>query len=204
MHGFEIVRRFEREVAHWAGASYGIAVESCSAAIFLSCLCVMKGLGHSMSVLIPKHTYPSVPAAIIHAGFKVQFSGESWEGAYELEPLNIWDSALRLQPGMYMKDSLYCISFHSKKHLPIGRGGMILTDCFIEREWLRRARFDGRPEWPLMQGRITMVGWNMYMQPEQAARGLELFAKIKNRPPLPDLPVEEQGYPDLSKVECYR
>lgn len=207
MHGFEVVSTFEETVARWAGADYGVAVESCSAALFLSCLYSSKFVSLGQYVHIPKYTYPSVPAAIIHAGMRVEFTDEKWKGSYELYPLNVWDSALRFRPNMHAElneGSLNCISFHSKKHLPIGRGGMILTDDKEAVKWLKRMRFDGRDEAPLDSADITMCGWNFYMQPEQAARGLELFAKIKLRPPLPDLPVEEQGYPDLSKVECYR
>ena len=55
----------------------------------------------------------------------------------------------------------------------------------------------------LSEDNIKMVGWNMYMTPEQAARGLMLFDLIKNKD-LPDLDSTKQGYPDLSKIEAYK
>ena len=66
-----------------------------------------------------------------------------------------------------------------------------------------KARFDGRSECPLTEDTIEMVGWNMYMTPEQASRGLVLFEALRHKE-LPDLPVKDQGYPDLSTIEVYR
>ena len=95
------------------------------------------------------------------------------------------------------------MSFHAKKLLPIGRGGAILCDNLAAMRWLRLARFDGREECDLsQQERYEVIGHNAYMTPEQAARGLLLFASIKHRE-LPDLKVEDQHYPDLSKSAIY-
>jgi len=196
---YEIVRRFEERIAEYAGARYGVAVESCTAALFLCCkyLEVEK-------VEIPKHTYPGVACSIINAGGKIQFDNCVWtHGYYQLCPYQIYDSALSFFRGMYIPGSLYCLSFHAKKHLPIGRGGMILTDSELAATWLRKARFDGRNECALKDDNIDMVGWNMYLTPEAAARGLMLFDAIKDRD-LPDLKVEDQGYPDLSLIKAYR
>lgn len=190
---FRIVRDFEAEIADWAGAKYGVAVESCSAAIFLACL-----YRRVRETTIPRRTYPSVPCAIIHAGGSVHYHDDPWEGLYELQPWRIWDGALRFRQGMYA-GGLHCLSFHVKKHLKIGRGGMILSDDLVAVRWLRRARFDGRDECDLSeQDRFTMLGWNMYMTPEQAARGLLLFRFLQHHD-LPDLSVAAQGYPDLSQ-----
>jgi dTDP-4-amino-4,6-dideoxygalactose transaminase len=194
---YKVVAEFERAMAEYAGSKYAVAVESCSAAIFLSCL-----YRKVEEVEIPARTYPSVPCAIIHAGGRVRFSDELWQGMYELKPYQIWDGALRIRRGMYA-GGLHCLSFHAKKLLPIGRGGMILTNNPQADQWLRLARFDGREETDLSrQAEFSMLGWNMYMQPEQAARGLLLFASLKHKYLL-DLNVEAQGYPDLSRSKIY-
>jgi dTDP-4-amino-4,6-dideoxygalactose transaminase len=100
---------------------------------------------------------------------------------------------------MYIDGSFCCLSFHSKKQLPIGRGGMILTDNLEAVEWFKMARFDGRHECALKDDTYGMIGWNCYMTPEQAARGLTLLNLIpKNNP---DMPYED--YPDLSLYEMY-
>lgn len=196
---YRVVKEFERQIAEYSGSRYAVAVESCSAAIFLCCA-YLDLVGQE--VTIPSRTYPSVPAAIIHAGGRVCFDPEPWSGVYQLKPLDITDGALRFCRGMY-KGGLHCLSFHAKKLLPIGRGGMILTDDKLAAEWLRLARFDGREECDLsMQGEWRVVGWNMYMAPEQAARGLLLFASAQHRE-MQDLEVEKQGYPDLSKGSIY-
>lgn len=197
---YKIVEDFEKTIAEYAGSKYAVAVESGSAALFLCCL-LRLNMSSSKDVIIPKFTYPSVPAGIIHAGGRVIFSDSKWSGLYRLAPFNIWDGALSFHKGMYQGGD-HCLSFHSKKLLPIGRGGMILTDSKVDYEWFKLMRFDGREPAPLAENTIKLVGYNMYMTPEQAARGLQLFDMIKTKD-LPDLKVEDQGYVDLSKLGIY-
>lgn len=199
MNPYLVVTDFEETIAAYAGSKYAVAVESCTAALFLSLMYVNV---KDKEVFIPKHTYPSVPCQIIHAGGKVKFTDEEWEGIYQLGDTNVWDGAIRFKRGMY-QGGFHCLSFHIKKHLPIGRGGMILTDDLAARDWFRKARFDGRNPVPLLQDNFTMLGWNCYMQPDQAAKGLQLFQMIEHKN-LPDLDVKEQGYPDLSKFPIYQ
>jgi len=205
MNPYEVVSSFEKTVAEWCGAKYGVAVESCTAAIFLSLMYRKSCISGITYIDCPCRTYPSIPCSIIHAGYKVSFLDYDWSGEYELSPLNIWDSALRFKRGMY-KNGLQCLSFHVKKHLPIGRGGMILTNSKVAYEWLKKARFDGREPVPLSEDNFTMLGWNFYMQPADAARGIQLFEVMKQRYPdgMEDLKVEEQGYPDLSIYPIYQ
>ena len=201
---YKVVEMFEEAIAQYCGSKYAVAVESCTAAIFLS-LMYIKHTHESWYgpiIEIPKNTYPGVPCSIIHAGFKVRFSKNEWAGEYELSPLNIWDAALRFRKGMY-HDGLQCISFHIKKLLPIGRGGAILTDDFEAVKWLRKARFDGRNPVPLLENNFDMLGWNLYMNPPDAARGLQLLQTLGDRE-LEDLEVEKQGYPDLSTFKIYQ
>ena len=202
-----VVEEFEERIAEWAGSKYAVAVESGTAAIFLS-LMFRKwefehlGIPFRHEVIIPSYTYPSVPCSIIHAGGKVVFEDKEWEGEYELNDLDIWDSALRFKKSMY-HGGLQCLSFHIKKHLPIGRGGMILTDSITAFEWLRKARFDGRNPVPLLEDNFTMLGYNMYMEPAQAARGIQLFEVLRDKD-LPDLDMNRQGYANLSKFDIFK
>lgn len=151
------------------------------------------------TVTIPARTYISVPAAILHAGGQVDFADIAWTGTYRLEPYPIVDSALRMRRGMY-QGGLHCVSFHARKLLPIGRGGMVLTDDPQSVDWLRRARFDGRDgSVPFLADPVSMLGWNAYLTPEQAARGLQLLEAIGDG--RPDLtPV----YPDLRTMPVFR
>ena len=187
-----VIRQFERTIAKYCSAPYGIAVESCSAALFLCCLyCKVK------EVTIPKRTYFSIPFSIIHAGGKVRFSNLHWKGAYQLKPYPIIDSAVRLKMNMFKLGFFHCLSFQYSKHLPIGRGGMILTDNKKAAEWFRLVRADGRAEVVKEQDYVELIGYNYYMTPEQAARGLSLFYwRIYNRKNLPDIKMK---YADLTK-----
>lgn len=187
-----VIRQFEKTIAKYCAAPYAIAVESCSAALFLCCLyCKVK------EVTIPRFTYFSVPFSIIHAGGKVKFSNLQWKGSYQLKPYQIIDSAIRFKKNMYKNGFFYCLSFHYSKHIPIGRGGMILTDNEKAMKWFRIMRNDGRREIPKEKDRVKLIGWNFYMTPEQAARGISLFYwRIFDKKNLPDI---DMKYVDLSK-----
>jgi len=195
---YQVVRDFEKAMADFTSAPYAVAVESCSAALFLSCLyCKVKDV---TEVVIPKYTYPSVPASIINAGGRVAFKIIDWQktGHYELGNTAIMDSAKCLGKGMYIRGRFICLSFHGKKILPIGRGGMILTDDKRASDWFKFARFDGRHEKPLVIDNLAMAGWNMYMTPDQAARGLEYFQWLPEKTVSPPDP-----YQDLSRYKFY-
>jgi len=191
-----VIRQFEKTIAKHCGAPYGIAVESCSAALFLSCLY------HKVKqVIIPKLTYFSVPFSIIHAGGTIKYIDMEWSGAYQLIPYPIIDSAVRFRKNMYDPGTFCCLSFHYSKHIPIGRGGMILTDDKKAARWFRLMRQDGRREIPKEKDHVTMAGWNMYMIPEQASRGLSLFS---NLPEINHDCGSWLAYPDLSKQEIFK
>ena len=189
-----IVRKFEEEIAEFAGSKYGVAVESCTAALFLCCKYLRV-----KEVSLPRHTYPGVPCSVIHAGGKVKWITDTWQGVYQLEPYPIWDGAKRFRPAMYVKDSYYCLSFQTKKRIAIGRGGMILLNNKDAYDWFRVAIRDGKHEVPLHKDKFNVLGYNMFMTPEQAARGLQLFHANRNYEDL----VEDPPYPDLSKFEVY-
>lgn len=173
---------FECLVAEYAGSKYGVAVDSCTNALFLSMMwCKTSGfdLG-GRKISIPTRTYISVPMQALHAGYEIEFVDKMWCGSYKLDPLPIIDSAQRFTSDMYIPDTLYCLSFHSKKILSIGRGGMILTDCNQTRDWLKRSRYDGRSSIyynDINDQTVPTLGWHMYMTPEEAVRGIEQFYK---------------------------
>jgi len=199
MDAYKVVRDFEKAMTEFTGAPFAVSVESCSAAIFLSCL--WYKVKDIPEVMIPKFTYPSVPASIINAGGRVIFDDLDWqdEGQYLLANTVIIDSAKHLSRSMYDRETLTCLSFHGKKVLPIGRGGMILTDSRKAYEWFKIARFDGRHEQPLSGDELVMPGWNMYMTPEQAARGLERLQWLSDV----NIDKHKEEYQDLSKYKFY-
>ncbi len=194
MNAFEIVRQFEKRMAEYTEAPFGVAVDCCTNALFLCCKYLQVE-----EVTLPSKTYVSVPNSVIHAGGKVKFEDYEWNGTYQLKPYPIIDAAKRLTKGMYESGNYMCLSFHGRKHLNIGRGGMILTDDLDAVQWFKQARFDGRHEIALEKDNFEMLGWNYYMTPEQAARGLNLmmFLPEVNE----DLPMEK--YNDLSQYKIY-
>ena len=176
---------FENLVAEYAGSKYAVAVDSCTNALFLS-IKYLQSLErpYSLEVEVPRKTYLSVPMMVAHCGHKIEFTKNYWKGTYKLNPLNIVDGAQRFTEGMYEKGNLHCLSFHSKKILSIGRGGMILTDDIDAYFWLRAARYDGRESIyynELNSRPPPMLGWHMYMTPEEAVRGIEQFYKLPNK-----------------------
>ena len=200
------VTHFEEIVAEYAGSEYAVAVDSCTNALFLS-MQAFKALNvddETSRVTVPTRTYISVPMQVRHCGYHVEFTDMSWSGVYELAPLPIVDSAQRFTKNMYQKGTLYCLSFHSKKILSIGRGGMILTDNIKYRDWLRAARYDGRSSIyynDLSVTGVDVLGWHMYMTPEEAVRGIEQFYKtssINN-----DNGCSEDYAVDLSTLNCF-
>lgn len=198
-----VVHQFEEALAEYSGSKYCVCVESGSAGILLSLLWMKQQVGDLGMITIPKNTYPSIPCSIILLGGKVNFSNQEWNGIYQLKPWAIVDGALRFKRGMYVPFSLHVLSMHVKKHLPIGRGGAILTDDKEAYEWLKKARFDGRSPVPLAEDNFTQLGFNAYMQPTDAARGLQLMQALGDRE-LEDLKVEDQKYPNLDLFPIYK
>jgi dTDP-4-amino-4,6-dideoxygalactose transaminase len=102
---------------------------------------------------------------------------------------------------MYKPGQMLCLSFHIKKQLNIGKGGMILTDNRDAVSWFKKARYEGRSEKFYKDDDITFCGWNMYMAPSIAARGLELMHNYPEH--VPDSQ-EINGYRDLTEFTVFK
>jgi dTDP-4-amino-4,6-dideoxygalactose transaminase len=196
---YKIVQMFEEEISLYTGAPYAISVDSCTNALFLIC----KFL-EVKEVTIPSKTYLSVPMSIIHSGGEVVFDKREitnhWSGIYQLKPYPIYDAAKRLTSNMYIPNSYMGISFHIKKHLGIGKGGMILTDNEEASIWFKKARYEGRSEKFYKDDNIENLGWNMYMTPQEAAHGLSLLQNY----PLHNRDLDEiNGYRDLTEFKIF-
>jgi len=206
-----ITKDFEEELAKYTGAPYAIALDNMSNALFLALYYEknVKGSLTTDTISIPSRTYPSVPCEIIHVGLKVNFydvGKKTIKGAYRLKGSNVWDSALRFTADMYIPGSHMCISFTGPyKTLKLSKGGAIITDDYNAMLWFKRARFSGRRECSYHDDHFDMLGWNFYMMPELAARGLLMMSQFYNldgsKKNIEDL---ELPYPDLSKYEIYK
>lgn len=206
---FKITEEFERLLCEYTGAPYAVAVDNCSNALFLA---LVRAGVNGKKVGLPRNTYPSVPCAVIHAGGLVEWwdrkfcraSGEL-VGAYELGETRVIDAALRFTANMYQfPGHSMCLSFTGPhKHLKLGKGGAILTDSAEDAAWYKRARFSGRNECSYLVDEFDMLGWNFYMLPEIAARGVALMAGfLRDGDPVsnPDLSFK---FPDLSRFPIY-
>ena len=207
---YDITNEFERRLGDYTGAPYVVTVDNQSNALFLALYYehyVNKSIT-SEYITIPSRTYPSVPCEIIHAGLKVKFKpvkGKTLKGAYNLEGSNVWDSALSFTADMYKSGQHMCVSFTGPyKHFKLSKGGAILTDSYEAYLWFRRARYSGRRECSYHDDNLDMLGWNFYMMPELAARGLLLMNQFYNLNGTPKYNEDlELPYPDLSKFPIY-
>ena len=211
----EVVTIFENKLAEYAGSKYAVAVDSCTDAVFL-CLKYLQYIGEIDSfdpgedsgtvIKIPSNCYLSVPMAIIHAGHNIRFVDKEWSGIFRLNPTRIIEGAVRFTKDMFVGGKcLQCCSFQLKKRLPIGKGGMIFTDDEDAVRWLRMALFEGRhlenDQW---HDEFEILGWNMYMTPEDAARGLLLFDELTKSGLHFDDTGTHESYPDLSTQPIFQ
>lgn len=179
----DVVDMFEQKVAKFAGSKYAVSVDCCTNGMFL-CLKYLQHKGElsvNDELTIPKRTYVSAAMLIKHAGNAVKFDEIEWSGIYQIAPTRVWDSAVRWTEGMYVgNNALQVISFQIKKRIPIGRGGIILTDDAEAYRWLKLASYDGRDlTTPYTDpDHVSMIGYHMYMTPEDAARGIILIDAV--------------------------
>ena len=202
----DIIDIFEKKIANFANCKYAILVDCCSHGLFLS-IKYLQSIGElnvNDKLIIPSRTYASVPMQISHANLNYSFENIEWSGLYQLKNSRIWDSAVRWTKNMYIgNNSLQVISFQIKKRIPIGRGGVILTDDEEAAKWLKLASYDGRN---LLSpytdpNHILIKKYHMYMTPEDAARGIILMDSI---PEINDDSGSHLNYTDLSEIESLR
>ena len=195
----DVIDMFEKKVAKFAGSKYAVAVDCCSHGLFLC----MKYLECKDTITIPKNTYVSTPMQILHAGCKVKFEDLEWSGVYQLKPYPIWDGAVRWTKDMFVGgDALQVVSFQIKKRIPIGRGGVIMTNSKEAYDWLKYASYDGRDlNTYYADDDFKMIGWHYYMTPEDAARGILLMDQT------PDFNQDtghSNTYSDLSNKKIFK
>lgn len=140
-------------------------------------------------------TYLSIPMLMHKLGIEYMYTDEPWIGEYQFHGTNIWDSARRLEDGMYRPGMMQCLSFGHNKPLQIGHGGAILLDDYKAYDILLQQRYDGRDlrfsPWQAQQ--TFMVGYHYRPTIEDARIGLEKLYFV-NEPP------KYHEYPDLRET----
>ena len=175
---FDKVRKFENQMASFFGSPYAVAVDCCTHGIEL-CLRQQQ----VKSITVPKRTYLSIPMLANKLNIDLKWKDENWQNFYYIGDTNIIDAAVLWQKSSYIKNTFMCVSFQFKKHLSLGRGGIILTDDEKVSKILRKMSYDGREpnEVPWVKQDIDVVGYHYYMTPETAEIGLQKLPQaIKN------------------------
>ena len=193
---FSTVVKFEKEVAEFFGAPYGVAVDSCTHGIEL-CLRYHK----NTRINVPKRTYLSIPFLADKLNIELSWKDEKWEDYYYLTE-NIIDSAILWKKNSYIPNTFMSLSFQYQKHLSLGRGGMILTDNLEAATHLRKMVYDGRtPNVPWREQNIEVTGYHYYMTPETAKLGLDKLEEAINTPPKK---WKLEDWPDLTQNKIFK
>jgi len=194
---FYAVEEFEQKVADFYGAPYGIAVDCCTHALEL---CLRYKEVKSFST--PCRTYISVPFLAKKLNIDFRWRDEDWQDYYHLGNTNIIDAAVFWKKNGYIADTLMCLSFQFRKHLNVGRGGMILTDDPVTAVELKKMSYDGRiPDVPWREQNINSIGYHYYMTPETAQLGL---SKLDDAIGTPPVRWKVTDWPDLRNMGVFK
>jgi len=190
------INDFETTIAKYFGSPYAVAVDCCTHAIEL-CLRHTK----VYSATCPTHTYISVPFTLEKLKINWRFEDKRWQDYYFLGNTNIIDAAVLWKENSYIPGTMMCLSFQFKKHLNLGRGGMILLDNEQDYLALKKLRYDGRTDdKPWAEQDIESMGYHYYMTPETAKLGLEKFEEVKYLEPKK---WSWENYPNLSNMKVF-
>lgn len=181
---FEKILEFESLLSDFTGAPYVVTTDCCTHAIEL-CMILDKVEDCSFSAF----TYISVLQTMHKLKINYKLLEEYWIGEYQLHNTRIWDSARRLEPNMYRKGQLQCLSFGYSKPLDIGRGGAILLDSKEDYNTLRKMRYDGRDLniSPWIDQREFSIGYHYKLNPEECIKGitnLDYYIKARKFDPI--------------------
>ena len=194
---FKVVNKFEKKIAEFFGSPYAVAVDSCTHGLELCIRYQQIGV-----ISVPNRTYISVPFLANKLKISFDWRDESWQDYYYLGDTNIADAAVLWGKDTYVPNTFMCLSFQYRKHLNLGRGGMILTDNQKASIDLKKMSYDGRiPDIPWREQNINSFGYHYYMTPEIATLGLEkLPSAIKTTPKKWVV----TDWPDLSQMDVFK
>jgi len=197
MADWNTISEFENTIADFFGSKYAVSVDCCTHAVELS-----LRLTETNQVSCPRQTYLSIPMTFMKLGLEWKFRNEDWQDYYYIGNSNIIDAAVLWKQGSYIPGTLMCLSFQFKKHLKLGRGGMILLDNLSDFKKLKEMSYDGRfGERPWPEQIIEQLGYHYYMTPETAELGLKKFKEVKDMPPQK---WSYKDYPDISLQKVFQ
>jgi dTDP-4-amino-4,6-dideoxygalactose transaminase len=197
MADWNTISEFENTIAEFFGSRYAVSVDCCTHAVELS-LRLLK----ANNISCPTHTYLSIPMTFMKLGLEWDFRKEEWKDYYYIGNTNIIDAAVLWREKSYIPGTLMCLSFQFRKHLKLGRGGMILTDDYSSYKSLKEMSYDGRfGTSPWAEQNIENIGYHYYMTPETAELGLKRFKEVKNITPQQ---WSYKDYPDISLQKVFK
>ena len=193
---FDKILKFEKELAEFTGSPYAIMTDCCTHAIEL-CLRYER----VKECQFTPYTYLSIPMLMHKLGIEYQYLDHAWQrwvGEYPFLNTRIWDSARRLERGMYRPGTMQCLSFGHTKPLHIGHGGAIILDDQQAYDTIIRMRYDGRDLniSPWQSQKEFTVGYHYKPSIEDAIQGLALLQGLKEHCP----PPRHVDYPDLRTI----
>jgi dTDP-4-amino-4,6-dideoxygalactose transaminase len=192
---FDVITDFEKEIADFFGSKFAVSTDCCTHAIEM---CLIYN--NIQSVSIPYHTYLSVPMTAKKLKIEWQWRDDSWQDYYQLTE-NIYDAAVLWKKNSYIPGSFMCLSFQFKKHLSLGRGGMILIDDEKTYYDLVKLGYDGRRrDAPWAEQNVDSFGYHYYMTPETAQLGLDKLPTAIHTMPKT---WSWKDYPDLRNMPIF-
>jgi len=193
---FESIERFEKEIADFFGSPYAVAVDCCTHGVEL---CLRYTSANRISV--PKNTYISIPFLADKLNIYLEWREEDWKDYYYLTP-SVVDAAVLWKKDSYIPGTFMSVSFQFRKHLSLGRGGIILLDDKEAAKELKKMSYDGRlPSIPWRDQDIESIGYHYYMTPETANLGLQKLPEAIKTPPKQ---WAISDWPDLTKMRVFK
>jgi dTDP-4-amino-4,6-dideoxygalactose transaminase len=194
---FHIVKEFEEKIAAFFGAPFAVAVDCCTHGIEL-CLRYKQ----VKKMVVPAQTYISVPLLSKKLNIDLEWKEEIWQDYYYIGDTDIIDAAVLWKKDSYIPNTFMCVSFQFRKHLSLGRGGVILCQDKNDYESLKKMSYDGRlPDIPWASQNISTMGYHYYMTPETAKMGINrLPMAISTQPRRWTI----DDWPDLRKMEIFK
>lgn len=192
---FNKIKEFENKIASFFGAPYAVAVDCCTHGVEL-CL----RYKNVKKIIVPKRTYLSIPFLANKLNIDLEWKDEIWNDYYYLTD-DVIDAAVLWRKNSYISNTFMNVSFQFRKHLALGRGGVILTDNKNAAIKLKKMSYDGRhPDVPWRDQNISTIGYHYYMTPETAELGLKKIDKAISTSPKQWI---INDWPDLTKMDVF-
>lgn len=193
---FTKVLEFENKIAKFFNSPYAVAIDCCTHGIEL-CL----RYKNIEKITVPKRTYISIPLLSNKLNINLEWKDEVWKDYYYITN-DIIDAAVLWKKNSYIPKTFMCVSFQFRKHLSLGRGGVILTDNKQAALDLKKMSYDGRlPDIPWGEQDINTMGYHYYMTPETAILGLE---KLPNAMETKPKQWTIDDWPDLTQMSIFK